>query len=193
MPTDQHPSAALDELDGGRSPLPPRHPTQTEIDLGHGYKAAIKRRPPRAALKAKAALAKVIGPTFGRLLLAGVTLDGRHYDALAIFKVFRSSTYAEELATDGVDVNRVRSAAKANLVPILIEALAELEPEALDDLIEYQLVGACAVWTGETWVPIRSGEQLDQHLPHDMALGAMLVEAIKMGFAPFVGPSSPPV
>jgi hypothetical protein len=192
--------AAVDELDPARVPLPakPALPTEVWVALTDGRMALVKRRAPRAALKGKVALAKAVGPTIGRILVGGIDVGGQRIEALTLLSLATAKGRAQA-AAEGLDVAAIYTVARRSLPQLLMEAIADVDPEGLDPLIEYYLVGATAVaairpeGAPESYVKIDDAEQLDKLLPDDRDLAKLLFEAITMGLRPFgVGSSSPP-
>lgn len=182
-------------LEPGRSPLPPRLPASGDVELASGRRATVKRRAPRAALKAKVALATAIGPTFARLLLGGVDVelaDGarKRFEALDLLAL-ATAAGRQAAAADGLDVAQLGAIVRRDLPGVLLGALAELDPDALDPVIEHYLVGAVVVEArGSTpeapsYVPILDAAQLDELLDSDLDLGRLIVEAVTLGLAPF--------
>jgi len=193
----QHPNpeAAVESLDPARSPLPTPLPTSEFVSLTDGRLAIVKRRPPRAALKGKVALAKLVGPTIGRVLVGGIDVNGKRVEALQLLSLASAKGRALA-AAEGLDVAVLAEVARRSLPQLLMEALAEIDPDGLDALIEYYLVNACAVQARgevESYIPISSAEQFDELLADDRDLGKLLIHAVTMGLRPFgVASSSPP-
>jgi hypothetical protein len=193
--------AALEVADPARDPLPTPIPTSVEVKLSDGRLATVKRRAPRAALKGKIALAKLLGPTLARVVGGGIDVGGKRVEALTLIAL-ASKKGRERAAAEGLDVEKLYAVARAHLPTLLFEALAEVDPEQLDGVIDYYLVGACVVQVKTKgpdgadvlgYTPVLNPDQIDTLLSDDLDLGRLLLEAVTLGLRPFgAGASSSP-
>lgn len=197
-PTNTEP---LDLVDPDRAPLPATLAISATVPIGDGRHAQVKRRPPRQALKGKVALAKFLGPTVARLIIGGVDINGTRIEALTLLSLLTKKG-REAAEAEGIDVDAFVAAARRALPQLILDAISgETDPEQLEDLYEYYLYGATVVEVRNaaesdkppvTWTRIDNGQQLDELLPSDIALGRLLYEAIALGLAPFGVGSTPP-
>jgi len=184
--TQQSPTQAATEAEThaapNRAPMASEIPRTFTKQLGD-VTIAVNRLSPRRGLKAVAALAKFVGPTLAPLFVQGVEVNGQH---------MTGSQLAGVIWTLG-KASKTNPKAKAklqglldDLLPMIGDTLAGLEPDQLDDLIDRFLVGASAIQLpGSGAVPIITGEQIDALVPDPITLAGMLRFAIGANLRPF--------
>lgn len=144
------------------TPSPDQGRRPQVVDIG-GRRYRVTPLPPRAALRVSFRVAKLLGDSIASLLSgAGLELKGL------------KGPDGEPMRASLADIITSEKARGA-LVAKLVEGLADMTPDDLDDLVVELLVGSlheprleCA--QGNAWIAVVNEEMLDRSVPDPWAL-----------------------